>query len=231
MAHFHNDNVLSAMARIVNSLESDIVVGNIGTAEAVVDAVSRLERVDGFRVGIAGGNICTTSGVAGVASPTLYAVMEARRGLEQVGLDPWETPIIADGGIRGSGDAVKALAAGAAAVMAGYLLAGTDEASAPVIRVGDKLYKPYRGMASRGAMERRHAVDRYSRVAKKVEEGIEGLVPYKGSVRRVVEEFAEGLKAGLGYAGAASVRELWRVARFAEITSRIGAFAGTVKTG
>ncbi|NOZ88660.1 MAG: IMP dehydrogenase [Crenarchaeota archaeon] len=230
VAHFHNDNVMNAVRRFAKDLVSDLVVGNIGTSEAVVDAFSIVERVDGLRVGIAGGNICTTSGVAGVAAPTLYAVMMARRGLEEVGVDPGEVPIIADGGIRGSGDAVKALAAGASAVMSGYMLAGTDEAAAPLIRVGGRAYKPYRGMASRGAMERRFAVDRYSRVAKRVEEGIEGLVPYRGPLEKVVAEFVEGVKAGLGYAGAASIEELWRVARFARIASRIGAYTGTVKT-
>ncbi len=230
VAHFHNDNVLRATKRIAKETTADLVVGNLGTVEGVIDAFTVVEKVDGLRMGIAGGNICTTSGVAGVASPTLYAVMQAREALRQLGVSPEEAPIIADGGIRGSGDAVKALAAGAYAVMAGYLLAGTDEAAAPPIRIGGALYKPYRGMASRGALERRHAADRYSRVSKKVEEGIEGLVPYKGPLRRVVEEFVEGLRAGLGYAGAASIPELWRGARFARISSRIGAFTGTVKT-
>ena len=230
VAHFHNDNVMRAAARLASTASSDIVVGNIGTADAVVDAVTLIDKVDGLRVGIAGGNICTTSGVAGVAAPTLYAVMQAVEGLRQLGLTPHKLPIIADGGVRGSGDAVKALAAGAYTVMAGYLLAGTEEAEAPVIRIGGEAFKPYRGMASRGAMEKRFAVDRYSRVAKKVEEGIEGLVPYKGPLYRVVVEFAEGVRAGLGYAGASSIPELWEKARFARITSRIGAFTGTVKT-
>ena len=230
VAHFHNVNVLSAAARLVRETSTDFIAGNLGTREGVIDAFSRLERVDGLRMGIAGGNICTTSGVAGVASPTLHAVAEARQALRELGVDPLQAPIIADGGVRGSGDAVKALAAGAAAVMAGYLLAGTEEAAAPTIRIGGQVFKPYRGMASRGALERRHAADRYSRVSKRVEEGIEGLVPYKGPLRRVVEEFAEGLRAGLGYAGASSIPELWEKARFARLTSRIGAFTGTVRT-
>lgn len=230
VAHFHNDNAMRAAARLASSASSDIVIGNIGTADAVVDAVTLVEKVDGLRVGIAGGNICTTSGVAGVAAPTLYAVMQAVEGLRQLGLAPDRLPVIADGGIRGSGDAVKALAAGAYTVMAGYLLAGTSEAEAPVIRIGGQAFKPYRGMASRGAMEKRFAVDRYSRVAKRVEEGIEGLVPYKGPLYRVVTSFAEGVRAGLGYAGASSIPELWEKARFARVTSRIGAFTGTVKT-
>ena len=231
VAHFHNRNVLESASRLAKRLQSDFVAGNLGTREGVLDTVSKIEKVDGLRMGIAGGNICTTSGVAGVASPTLFAVAQARKALEELGISPAELPVIADGGVRGSGDAVKALAAGAYTVMAGYLLAGTDEAAAPLVRIGGSLYKPYRGMASRGALERRYAADRYSRVAKKVEEGIEGLVPYRGSLRRVVEEYAEGVRAGLGYAGAASIPELWEKARFARITSRIGAFTGTVRTG
>jgi len=230
VAHFHNVNVLSAAARLAPRLSSDFVAGNLGTREGVVDTLSRVEKVDGLRMGIAGGNICTTSGVTGVASPTLHAVAEAAAALRELGVDPADTPVIADGGIRGSGDAAKALAAGAYSVMAGYLLAGTEEAAAPIIRVGASLYKPYRGMASRGALEKRYTADRYSRVAKKVEEGIEGLVPYRGPLRGVVEAFAEGLRAALGYAGASSIPELWAKARFARISSRIGAFTGTVKT-
>jgi inosine-5'-monophosphate dehydrogenase (EC 1.1.1.205) len=98
--------------------------------------------------------------------------------------------------------------------MLGYLLAGTDEASAPLIRIGDRAYKPYRGMASRGAMERRFAVDRYTRASKRVAEGVEGVVPYRGSVMSVLADLAEGIRAGLGYAGASNIRELWERARF-----------------
>ncbi|ALL00195.1 putative inosine-5'-monophosphate dehydrogenase [Pyrodictium delaneyi] len=230
VAHFHNVNVISAAKKLVKSISTDFVAGNLGTREGVLDTLSKIEKVDGLRMGIAGGSICTTSGVAGIAAPTLFAVMQARSALEELGVKLDSIPIIADGGIRGPGDAVKALAAGASAVMTGYMLAGTDEAAAPLIRIGSKLYKPYRGMASRGALERRYAADRYSRVAKRVEEGIEGLVEYRGPIRRVILEFVEGLKAGLGYAGASSIPELWRTARFARITSRIGAYTGVVKT-
>ncbi len=211
VAHFHNVNVLQASRNLVKELKSDFVAGNIGTYEAAVDCIATIDRIDAFRVGIGGGSICTTPDVGGVYAPTLWAVAAVRDAIEDHGLD---IPVIADGGIRTPGDAVKALAAGASSVMLGYVLAGTDEASAPIIAVGEKLYKPYRGMASRGAMARRFSIDRYSRASKRVAEGVEGLVPYKGSVKRVVREFVEGIRAGLGYAGARNIRELWEVARF-----------------
>ncbi|WP_267195221.1 IMP dehydrogenase [Hyperthermus butylicus] len=128
-----------------------------------------------------------------------------------------DAPVIADGGIRTPGDAVKALAVGASSVMLGYAVAGTDEAAAPLIRIGEKLYKPYRGMTSRGAMEKRFAMDRYARLVKKLEEGVEGLVPYRGPLSRVIRGFVEGIRAGLGYAGAASIEELWRKAKLIKV--------------
>lgn len=212
VAHFHNVEAMAAARDIAKSTTADLVVGNIGTYEAAVDALSVVERVDGFRVGIAGGSICTTSSVGGTYAPAMWAVAAVRDAVDEHGAS--DVPIIADGGIRSSGDAAKALAAGAWSVMLGYLLAGTDEASAPLIRVGDAAYKPYRGMASRGAMERRFAVDRYTRASKRVAEGVEGVVPYRGSVISVLMDLVEGIKAGLGYAGASNIRELWSVAKF-----------------
>jgi len=211
VAHFHNVEAMAAAKVMAKEVSADFVVGNIGTREAAVDALTIVERVDGFRVGIAGGSICTTSSVGGAYAPTLWAVASVRDAADQHGAD---VPIIADGGIRSSGDIVKALAAGASSVMLGYLLAGTDEASAPLIRIGDRAYKPYRGMASRGAMERRFAVDRYTRASKRVAEGVEGVVEYRGSVMSVLADLAEGIRAGLGYAGASNIRELWEKARF-----------------
>ncbi|MDT7867883.1 MAG: IMP dehydrogenase, partial [Acidianus sp.] len=210
VAHFHNVEAMAAAKVMAKEVSADFVVGNIGTREAAVDALTIVERVDGFRVGIAGGSICTTSSVGGAYAPALWAVASVRDAADQHGAD---VPIIADGGIRSSGDIVKALAAGASSVMLGYLLAGTDEASAPLIRIGDRAYKPYRGMASRGAMERRFAVDRYTRASKRVAEGVEGVVEYRGSVMSVLADLAEGIRAGLGYAGASNIRELWEKAR------------------
>jgi len=212
IAHFHNVNAMKAARDIVKELHHDFVAGNIGTYEAARDVVSYIEHVAGLRVGLGGGSICITPEVGGAYAPTLWAVACVRDALEELGAN--DIPIIADGGIRTPGDAVKALAAGASSVMLGYVLAGTEEACAPTISIGGKLYKPYRGMASRGAMLKRYAADRYSRVVKRIPEGIEGLVPYKGSVSRVLKEFVEGLKAGFGYAGARNLEELWRNARF-----------------
>ncbi len=212
VAHFHNVNVLRAARELVKHISSDFVAGNIGTYQAAVDVLAMIEQVDGFRVGIAGGSICTTAEVGGAYAPTLWAVASVRDALEAQGAG--NIPIIADGGIHSSGDAVKALAAGASSVMLGYVLAGTEEAAAPLIALGEALYKPYRGMASRGAMARRFAADRYTRLVKRVAEGVEGLIPYKGPVSKVLSEFIEGLKAGLGYAGARSIKELWEKAVF-----------------
>lgn len=212
VAHFHNVNVLRAAREIAKKTSADFIAGNIGTYQAVIDVLSLVEKIDGLRVGIAGGSICTTADVGGVYAPTLWAVASVRDALEEQGAS--EIPVIADGGIRSSGDAVKALAAGASSVMLGYVLAGTDEAAAQLIALGNSLYKPYRGMASRGAMSKRFAADRYTRLVKKVAEGVEGLVPYKGPVVKVLSEFVEGLRAGLGYAGARNIKELWEKAVF-----------------
>lgn len=218
VAHAHNRNVIESLKRISKELTSDLVVGNIGSGEAAKDILASVENVAGFRVGIASGSICKTGEVAGVAAPTLYAVALVRDALEELGAT--NIPIVADGGVKGAGDAVKALAAGAWAVMGGRLFAGTDEAPAPLLRLGGKMYKPYRGMASRGALEKRWAMDRYSRRAKRVEEGVEGLVEYRGSVYRVIDELVEALKAALGYAGAKNIPELWKKARFAKLSPR-----------
>ncbi|BAN90416.1 IMP dehydrogenase [Aeropyrum camini] len=216
VAHLHNTNALSSLARLVKEVSIDVVAGNLGTKEGVLDTLSRAEEVAGLRMGISSGSICSTGEVAGAAVPTLTAVMNAAQALEELGL-AGRIPIIADGGVRNAGDAAKAIIAGASAVMGGRIFAGAEESPGPRIRVGDRLYKPYRGMASRGAMERRFAVDRYSRQAKAVEEGVEGLVPYTGPVVKTLYELAEGLKAALGYAGAQDIISAWR-ARLARVT-------------
>ncbi len=217
VAHLHNTNALSALARMVREVSAEVVAGNLGTREGVLDTLSRAEGVAGLRVGISSGSICSTGEVAGAAVPTLQAVLNARSALEELGLHG-KIPVVADGGIRNPGDAAKAIIAGASAVMGGRIFAGTEEAPAPKVRVGGRIYKPYRGMASRGAMEARYAADRYSKPSKAIEEGVEGLVPYRGSALAVVAEFAGGLQAALGYAGAASLAEAWEKGRLARVT-------------
>ncbi len=216
VAHLHNANALSSLARLVREVSVDVVAGNLGTREGVLDTLSKAEGVAGLRMGISSGSICSTGEVAGAAVPTLTAVLNARMALEELGLHG-KIPIIADGGIRNPGDAAKAIIAGASSVMVGRFLAGTEESPGVKVRVGGRVYKTYRGMASRGAMERRFAADRYSKPSKALEEGVEGLVPYEGSAAYKLAEMATGLQAALGYAGASSIEEAWK-ARLARIT-------------
>lgn len=216
IAHFHNMNAIKAAKRLIKEVNVDFIAGNIGTYEAVEDIVTTLEEFEGLRVGIASGSICTTGIVTGVAAPTLYATASVRDALEDYGLS--HIPIIADGGIRTPGDAAKALAAGASTVMLGRALAGTDEAPSPIVERKGRLYKVYRGMASPKAIAKRYAIDRYSVTVKKIPEGVEGLVPYQGSVVKVIEKFKAGLQAALGYVGAKNIKELWEKAIFAKVT-------------
>ncbi len=217
VAHLHNENALSSLARLAKEVGTEIVAGNLGTAEGVKDVLAKVDNVAGLRMGISSGSICLTGEVAGASVPTLTAVMNGRRALEELGL-MGKIPIIADGGIRSAGDAAKAIVAGASSIMVGRYLACAEESPGAKIRVGNAVYKQYRGMASRGAMERRYAEDRYSKPSKAIEEGVEGLVPYCGSAIKAVSEMALGLQAALGYAGARSVEEAWN-GRLARITS------------
>jgi len=216
VAHAHNVNVISGVARIAREVSAEVIVGNLGTRESVLDVLSKVDRVSGLRVGIASGSICSTAEVTGAFMPTLTAVMEARSALEELGLHG-KIPIIADGGFRNVGDIAKAIVAGASTAMSGRFFAGVEEAPGVKVRIGSKVYKQYRGMGSRGAMERRFALDRYSRPSKSVEEGVEGLIPYRGSVVEVLAEVVAGLKASLGYAGARHIESAWK-AVLAKIT-------------
>lgn len=209
VAHAHNVNVLNSLSKVSRDIESDLIVGNIGTREAVLDVIAKLDKVDGLRVGISSGSICSTGEVTGAAAPTLWAVIKAREALEELGLHG-KVPIIADGGIRNPADIVKSLIAGASAVMVGRMIAGTRESPSQLISVGGGVYKQYRGMASPSSTRRRYAVDRYGGNVKKVSEGVEGLVPYSGSLASVVEHVVYSLQAGLGYAGAARIRDAWK---------------------
>jgi IMP dehydrogenase len=216
VAHFHTSKVIQAARRLIPDLSSDFVAGNIGTREAVYDIVDELPRVDGFRAGIGSGSICITSEVTRVGAPTLFAVAEVAGAVAERDLG---IPVIADGGIRGPGDAALALAAGASACMLGSMLAGTEEApSKIVVRYGRK-FKTHRGMASAAARKVRFAVDRYSVPAKGLDEGVEAFVPYVGKASEVLRTMENGLRAAFGYAGASNVQGMWKNAKFGMVTA------------
>jgi len=215
-AHGHNQDVAAAVERIKRSSNAvQVVAGNVATAEAtkaLIDAGA-----DAVKVGIGPGSICTTRVVAGVGVPQLTAIMQSAEEAQKSG-----APVIADGGIRASGDIAKALAGGAAGVMIGSLLAGTEEAPGETFLYQGRAYKSYRGMGSLGAMARGSA-DRYFQQdikdqLKLVPEGIEGQVAYKGHARDVIHQLVGGVKAAMGYTGAATIEAL-REARFVRITN------------
>jgi len=215
-AHGHSRRVLEAVTRIKRMSNAvQVVAGNIATAEgakALIDAGA-----DSIKVGIGPGSICTTRVIAGVGVPQLTAITDAVEAARQTG-----TPVIADGGIKYSGDLAKALAAGADCAMVGSLLAGTDETPGEVFLYQGRSYKTYRGMGSVGAMARGSA-DRYFQqeikdTLKLVPEGVEGQVPYKGPVANVVHQLAGGLRAAMGYVGAKDLAEFHQKAEFLRIS-------------
>jgi IMP dehydrogenase len=216
-AHGHNIDVARSVERIKKqSNQVQVVAGNVATAEAtraLIDAGA-----DAVKVGIGPGSICTTRVVAGVGVPQLTAIMDAAEVGAKHGI-----PIIADGGVRTSGDIAKALAAGAATVMVGSLLAGTEEAPGETFLYQGRSYKSYRGMGSVGAMARGSA-DRYFQQdikdqLKLVPEGIEGQVPYKGPAKDVIHQLVGGVRAAMGYTGSATIPELQKRATFVRITN------------
>jgi len=214
-AHGHTRNVLDAIrATRLECPDVEIVAGNIATSEAakaLIDAGA-----DALRVGMGPGSICTTRVVSGVGVPQITAIMDVVAIAEPRGV-----PVIADGGIRFSGDITKALAAGASAVMIGSLFAGTEESPGETILYQGRTYKLYRGMGSLGAMTERTR-DRYglqeADVGKHVPEGIEGRVPHRGSLASNIEQLVGGLQSGMGYVGAANLAELRRRARFIRVS-------------
>jgi len=211
-AHGHNLNLIESVKKMRREINVDIIAGNIATSKAAEDLISA--DVDGLRVGIGPGSICTTRIVAGIGIPQITAIANVADVAENYGV-----PVIADGGIRYSGDIVKAIVAGASSVMLGSLLAGTDEAPGQEITIGGRRYKSYRGMGSLGAISSGEH-DRYGKLgsSKFVPEGVEGAVPYKGKVADTVYQLVGGLKAGMGYAGAKTIDQLRKNGKFVIIT-------------
>jgi IMP dehydrogenase len=214
-AHAHNRNVIDSAREITERVDADVVVGNIGTAEA---AEALVEFADGLKVGIGPGSICTTRVVSGAGMPQITAVA----AVADVAADH-DVPVIADGGIRYSGDAIKAIAAGADAVMLGSYFAGTDEAPGRVVTMNGKKYKQYRGMGSVGAM-RSGGGDRYLKEEPEddeefVPEGVEAATPYKGSLASELHQLVGGMRSGMGYVGAESIPGFKERSEFVRVSS------------
>ncbi len=215
-AHGHSNSVIDAYKKIRKKTHCPIVVGNIATPEAAKDLIKL--GVDAIKVGIGPGSICTTRVVAGVGVPQFTAIQEISMVTSKS-----KTPMISDGGIRFSGDIVKALAAGGNCIMAGSLFAGTDESPGEVFLFQGRSYKSYRGMGSLGAMARgsadRYFQDEINESIKLVPEGIEGRIPYKGTVSNVLFQLTGGLKSGMGYTGSKDLSSLRKNAKFVRLTN------------
>ena len=214
-AHGHSKNIIKTLESIKRDLDIDVVVGNVVTPEATRDLISA--GADAVKVGIGPGSICTTRIVAGVGMPQISAVAGCAEVGQKAGV-----PIIADGGIKYSGDIAKALAVGASSVMVGSLLAGTEESPGDLLLYQGRQYKSYRGMGSIGAMTKGSS-DRYFQEGtaqdKLVPEGIEGRVPYRGKIGDVIHQLVGGLRSSMGYLGSHDIPTLWQRAEFVEITS------------
>jgi len=216
-AHGHNMKVVAAVKDIKESVKADVIAGNIATS-AAAEALSGAN-VDGLKVGIGPGSICTTRIVAGVGVPQISAIAQVADIASGAGI-----PIIADGGVRYSGDVAKALAAGADTVMMGSMFAGTDEAPGKVITIKGRRYKQYRGMGSLGVMSGGQSSDRYFQKkdigsTKFVPEGVEGVTPYVGNVSEIMYQLVGGLKSAMGYTGSRTIAELHTKAKFVRITN------------
>ncbi len=216
-AHGHSKGVIE-MVKTIKKMNAkvDVVAGNVATAKACEDLIAA--GVDGIKVGIGPGSICTTRIIAGIGVPQMQAIFDCRKICDKA-----DIPFIADGGIKYSGDIVKALAGGASCVMIGSLFAGTDEAPGEMVLYQGRAYKMYRGMGSLGAMEK-GSKDRYGQsaveeVSKLVPEGIEGQVPYRGSLATNLFHLVGGIRSGMGYVGAPTMKELRENAKFIKITA------------
>ena len=215
-AHGHTKGVRDVVETVKAAHpELELIAGNVGTYEGTKDLIAA--GVSAVKVGMGPGSICTTRVVSGAGMPQITAISEAARAAAET-----DTPIVADGGVKFSGDVTKAMAAGASCVMIGSLFAGTDESPGELILRQGRSFKSYRGMGSIGAMKA-GSRDRYfqefeAASDKLVPEGIEGMVPYKGSISAMVQQLVGGLRAGMGYCGAVSIRDLQERARFVKIS-------------
>jgi len=218
-AHGHSKGVIDTLKTIKKKhKQQQIIVGNIATGEAAKELI--LAGADAIKVGIGPGSICTTRIIAGIGVPQLSAVMEVAKAVKSMKKN---IPVIADGGIKSSGDIVKALAAGASAVMMGNMFAGTDESPGRVQFMDGRMYKTYRGMGSLDAMDK-GSKDRYGQAdvkdkQKYVPEGVSGKVPYKGPIDRIIYQMAGGLRSGMGYNGAKTIDVLQKRAKFVKISA------------
>ena len=216
-AHGHNMKVIKAVKDIKGSMKAEVIAGNIATSTAVEELVGA--GVDGIKVGIGPGSICTTRIVAGTGVPQITAITQVADIARSA-----DIPVIADGGVRFSGDVAKAIAAGADTVMLGSMFAGTDEAPGKVITIKGRRYKQYRGMGSLGVMSSGQSSDRYFQKkdigsTKFVPEGVEGVTPYVGHVAEVMYQLVGGLKSAMGYSGAKTISDMKKNAKFVRITN------------
>ncbi len=216
-AHGHSKGVIDAVKKVKKAFKTlPLIAGNVATAEGAKDLAAA--GADAVKVGVGPGSICTTRVVTGAGAPQLTAIMEASAALKKSGI-----PVIADGGIRYTGDMVKAIAAGAACIMAGSIFAGTEESPGETIIYEGRKFKSYRGMGSVEAMQEgskdRYFQDMEADIKKLVPEGIVGRVPYKGNLNEVVQQFVGGLRAGMGYCGAKDISTLQAESQFVRITA------------
>jgi IMP dehydrogenase len=216
-AHAHSKNVIKILKDIKKNYPgAEVVVGNIATAEAATRLIS--EGADAVKVGIGPGSICTTRVIAGVGIPQLTAIYNVAKAIEGSGI-----PVIADGGIRYSGDIIKAIAAGADSIMAGSLFAGVEESPGETIIYNGRKFKAYRGMGSIEAMQQgskdRYFQDMEDDIQKLVPEGIAARVPYKGTLAEVIYQMTGGLRSGMGYVGAKNINFLKKESKFVRITN------------
>ncbi|MBI5403760.1 MAG: IMP dehydrogenase [Ignavibacteriae bacterium] len=215
-AHGHSQAVLDMVKRIKSAINVELIAGNVATADATLDLIKA--GVDGVKIGIGAGSICTTRVIAGVGVPQLTAVLECSRAAKK-----YNIPVIADGGLKQTGDIPKAIAAGADSVMIGGMFAGTDETPGEKVLFEGRSYKVYRGMGSIEAMKEgskdRYFQDMEDDIKKLVPEGIEGIVPYKGPLKDTIYQIIGGLRSSMGYCGAKDIEEMKTKTRFVKITN------------